>query len=76
MDVNNANETNAEFFKRVGDLDLADGDTVEHEHQYTIPVEWATEENPHYQFSDTKYWGYRRSVTKLRCVCGNEVDRA
>jgi len=35
-----------------------------HEHQYTIPVEWGSGSTRH-----------QHAVTKLRCVCGEEIER-
>jgi hypothetical protein len=46
-----------------------DKDTqLEHHHKFVIPVEWAT--NSH----DMGYGIWKR-VTKLRCECGEEIER-
>jgi hypothetical protein len=46
---------------------------AKHQHQFTIPVEWRYSGNPSntYQSAapDTK------KVTKLRCPCGEEIER-
>lgn len=44
-----------------------------HTHQFTIPVEWATEETSHSYFNE--WWVIRRFVTKLMCSCGKEKER-
>jgi len=45
-----------------------------HEHQFVIPVEWAEEP----AWSDGQglaSYPARKKVTKLRCSCGEEIDR-
>lgn len=48
----------------------------EHTHQYVIPVEWFYEfHNGQIVVQDIPTHPERLKVTKLRCACGEEIER-
>lgn len=49
---------------------------AKHIHQFTVPVEWIEQEHG---FDNRAYiirqLPVKTKVTKLRCICGEEIDR-
>lgn len=54
-------------------------DITTHEHTFVIPVEWKQKPNSQDGYGDVRYIDRQRPittiVTKLRCECGEEVER-
>lgn len=45
-----------------------------HSHQFIIPVEWVIKSGEIY-YDSSRNTPDRYTVTKLRCICGQEMDR-
>jgi hypothetical protein len=46
---------------------------TKHQHQFTIPVAWKYIDTK--KTSVTSHWPEQKEVTKLRCPCGEEIER-
>lgn len=69
--------TMADRFSRLSDAQAKQALThyinKEHQHQFTIPVEWKYKHK--YMGGGDGYAPESKRVTKLRCICGEETDR-
>jgi hypothetical protein len=49
--------------------------TTEDQHQFTIPVEWVNLGTDAYNGTGYSFVTTGGKITKLRCVCGKEIER-